>query len=47
MKYVLLKPVSYTNSVFNFMFPSVEYSALQFRIGFVLCYALLPVVQPK
>lgn len=42
MKYVLLKPVSYTNSVFNFMFPSVEYSALQFRIGFVLtllCFA--------
>lgn len=41
MKYVLLKPVSYTNSVFNFMFPSVEYS-IQFRIGFVLtqlCFA--------
>lgn len=42
MKYVLLKAVSYTNSVFNFMFPSVEYSAIRFRIGFVLirlCFA--------
>lgn len=30
MKYILLKHVSYTNSVFNFMFPSVEYSAILF-----------------
>lgn len=30
MKYMLLKRVSYTNSVFNFMLPPVEYSALLF-----------------
>lgn len=35
MKYMLLKHVNYTNSVFNFMFP-LEYSAVLFRTGFVL-----------
>lgn len=36
MKYMLLKHVNYTNSVFNFMFPLVDYSAILFRTGFVL-----------